>query len=268
MGYYGKEKIRQMSRSILPCVAQSRKSIKKDLNARRRKNRRDNNQLLQKYRHHTVDDIINMYYDSSDDFEVYVEMHQGVGWDDIVQERRDRDHLNHFIRWAKDLTKDMDPQDRYPYMKSIMPKNAMGAHAMTHLELELDPQFYNQHEEYVRRAAERRRQSRQRRNEIYEIVKEISASKHETRMLNDYFQRHVKPISYRLPCSSGDPSAIKYGYINQYYKNLSCKIIPQLDRDYKKFFETVFQGKDEACCLGARHRHSDWYKTLIQYIER
>lgn len=56
-------------------------------------------------------------------------------WDYIVEDRRGADKLNHFLRWAYETTKDLDPGDRYVHFKKILPDNLIGHHALSHMRM-------------------------------------------------------------------------------------------------------------------------------------
>lgn len=116
MPTYGDEKVLDMIRSILPSTA--RKSARDD---KRHGNQRHRSQVRQALQ--TGDKRANLR-----------DGRRYSGWDDVVSERRNHDKISHFQRWAAEITKDMAPEDRLPYMWSLIPNNKIGRHAISHLE--------------------------------------------------------------------------------------------------------------------------------------
>ncbi len=118
MVLYGQEKVRQMSRSILPST--KRKVARKNLTAVKRKNRRTINQRLARAYDMEFDGDIT-YYPIRDIREV-------------MFERRAADKLNHYMRWAVERTRNLpDPETRLGYMKALLPQGLIGDHALSHL---------------------------------------------------------------------------------------------------------------------------------------
>jgi hypothetical protein len=59
----------------------------------------------------------------------------------VVQRRRSADKVNPFQRWAVVITRELRPLDRLPAMRGRLPRNLIGAHALSHLRWmpEFDP---------------------------------------------------------------------------------------------------------------------------------
>jgi hypothetical protein len=134
-------KHRDMARSILPSRARSiprqlayvrrtaRRGIARDLATLTRERRGDSNDW---------DDWDD--WDEEGDLRAYpdIEIHQVVRW------RRAADKLNHFERWAIEVTKELPPEDRLGHLRAILPGGLIGDHAMSHLEsrVELNPHHW------------------------------------------------------------------------------------------------------------------------------
>jgi hypothetical protein len=69
------------------------------------------------------------------DREMSIEIRQEVRW------RRQGDKLNHFERWAVQVTRDLRLEDRLSSMAARLPRGLVGDHALSHLEWlpELNP---------------------------------------------------------------------------------------------------------------------------------
>jgi hypothetical protein len=52
----------------------------------------------------------------------------------MVSRRRGADKLNHFERWAVELTREMPVEARLGYLAGVLPPGLIGEHAMSHLE--------------------------------------------------------------------------------------------------------------------------------------
>jgi len=66
----------------------------------------------------------------------------------VVRQRRSADKLNHFERWAIEVTKDLPPHDRLGHLRAVLPGGLIGDHAMSHLRNrpELNPHHYRHHQ--------------------------------------------------------------------------------------------------------------------------
>lgn len=125
-----KPKSFEMARSILPSTARKHaRAEKRELQHRNRTNLRGK---LSKYRGYAAD-IEDIYDDEADDLEHYWTPRFMPGYDTIVSDRREADKLNHFVRWAGEVIKDMDPQEGWDHLRSIVPPGIIGDHALTHL---------------------------------------------------------------------------------------------------------------------------------------
>lgn len=130
MPIYGDEKARQMARSILPSTA--RKGALDDLNEYRRTERKRGNDRLQKYRNLSLSEAIETYEDDNDPLDEWRSIPRACGWDDPVWERRANDKVAPIMRWAEAVTKDMPEGTRLDYLRTIMPNNKIGRHAVSH----------------------------------------------------------------------------------------------------------------------------------------
>lgn len=109
---YGDKKIKNIGRGLLPSTR--RKSAKVDKALASRKARRNTKQDLE-------------YAD-------IIERKRKRDMNYMVMERRNGDKLS-VLRWAKAVTKDLTaPQDRVDYVKSVLPDNMIGRHALGHVE--------------------------------------------------------------------------------------------------------------------------------------
>lgn len=291
MGYYGDEKRRQMIRSILPCKAPSYKGIKRDLNARRRNNRRVNNQLLNRYSGGTVDETIEMYDEFGEDFEFYDEMHQGWGtWEDLVQNRRDRDKLNHFEHWAEQITAHLDPWDRMDYMRKIMPTGMIGAHAMSHLEnaIGYDPIWEDRFKRPYKweiRVAEEKRQKKEFVRAVAEALRSVAHSDTKRAALNKYMASNCTPVLLRFKAREGDEGA-KHTSIQQllksrtetgrwnfqwtyWYTEDDCWNVRTMRgyHDCERMFRDLFRKHNERCISQAHHTHTNWLQSVVDYFK-
>lgn len=119
--YYGKDKSRQMGRSILPSAR--RKGAREDLAAVKRKNRTNIRQALKK-----IDPF------EPDDFEADLNFYPDHEINYIRRDRRAADKLAHFERWAEKITAHLPTEERLGAMKAKLPPGLIGDHAMSHLE--------------------------------------------------------------------------------------------------------------------------------------
>lgn len=123
---YGDQKVKQMCRSILPSSA--RRSARYDKRRIHQRERRAVSQIL-----HEIDS-----YDSAEDCDADLVNPVNFGWygmNDVIYNRRGADKVAPFERWAVARTKDInEPVDRLNYIKSLLPENLIGRHAITHVE--------------------------------------------------------------------------------------------------------------------------------------
>lgn len=119
---YGKDKIRDMTESLLPST--HRKGARDDRRNIHKKNRRRVNTDLNQYE----DDYLPI--ERRDLFE---DNHTDIRY--VMYDRRNGDKVAPFIRWATAITAHLnDPEDRYNYVKRLVPDNLIGRHALTHIE--------------------------------------------------------------------------------------------------------------------------------------
>lgn len=119
---YGKEKVRQMARSILP--SRRGRTAKENLRAIEQRHR-----AMVKRELRLIDEV----GEPRDCFDPHCDPQYEVAFE--VRERRDADKLSHFEKWAVHTTKDIpDPRERVVKMRAMLPKGLIGDHAMTHLE--------------------------------------------------------------------------------------------------------------------------------------
>ncbi len=130
------DKKRTMLRSILPST--KRKEVRKSKRKLHQVQRRRVRHNLGAYKGYE-DQVENLYDELGEDLTDYITPLNGNyrgrrDWDAIVWERRNADKLNHFEHWAWKITRHMPVKDRYDYMRSILPDNLVGRHALSHLE--------------------------------------------------------------------------------------------------------------------------------------
>lgn len=126
------DKHRDMARSILPSKA---RSTTDQLVRTRRVGRRSISRELALLARHAP--VPNDTWDEDTDLRAYpdIEIREIVRW------RRAADKLNHFERWAIEVTKALPLEDRLGHLRAVLPKGLVGEHAMSHLEWrpELNP---------------------------------------------------------------------------------------------------------------------------------
>lgn len=190
--YYGDEKKKQMARSILPST-RSRWA--------RFEQRRINKQNRQKVRQELHKALYDEDYREEGDF--YAE--PDWGW--YVRERQEGDKLNHFMKWAEEITKDVPRDDRLAKIKAILPDNLIGWHAVSHLEFrdhfmtdaELDNQrWYYRDRKDPEIKANRRRQEEARQEREHRLLREIVEDNRIHRLLNQWMNRHHKTNEWHL----------------------------------------------------------------------
>ena len=126
-------KHRNMSRSVLPSTR--RLQAAKDLAIVRRSGRRARARCLARLiglnTSQLLDELDRIDFD-------HLELRQTRDVRDVVRERRYADKVAPLTRWAIGSTKDVRPEDRLSRLATTLPKNLIGAHAMSHLELRRD----------------------------------------------------------------------------------------------------------------------------------
>lgn len=129
-------KSRDMARSILPSRARSSTA---HLTLTRRANRRAIGQKLSYIRRGDRADQED--WDARSDLRAYPDVEIAM----IVRWRRAADKLNHFERWAVEVTKPLPVEDRLGHMRAMLPGGLIGDHAMSHLRRlpELNPDESN-----------------------------------------------------------------------------------------------------------------------------
>ncbi|HJS83726.1 MAG TPA: hypothetical protein VJ742_12930 [Nitrososphaera sp.] len=121
MSSFGDKKVKDMIESLLPSTG--RKKARWDRENAHRKERR-------KSKRWPLDTPVN-------------DRERRIAVNDAKWERRGKDKLS-FIRWAEEVTKHLpDPEDRYNFIKNLVPDNTIGRHALTHLPYEWQPEYRN-----------------------------------------------------------------------------------------------------------------------------
>lgn len=154
-------KSRDMARSILPSRARSTTA---HLALTRRANRHAIGQKLSYIRR--ADRADQEDWDDRWDLRAYPDHEIAM----IVRWRRGADKLNHFERWAVQVTKALPVEDRLAHMRAMLPGGLIGDHAMSHLRRlpELHPEeetgyalrFVRWAEQNAKRQAEERTRMR------------------------------------------------------------------------------------------------------------
>ncbi|HEX7831030.1 MAG TPA: hypothetical protein VF787_15345 [Thermoanaerobaculia bacterium] len=109
------EKLRDMTRSILPSTERER--ARRNKAAVKRRTRRAVHQDI-----HRFDD------DSP------VDLLRDARMRVVVNVRRSYDKVNHFMRWCETLTRGMTLQRKLDYVRALLPKSLIGDHAFSHWE--------------------------------------------------------------------------------------------------------------------------------------
>lgn len=135
MPIYGEAKKRNMCRSVLPSTA--RKGAREDLRNIKQRNRSSiRRELRQIAQPQVADEVVANYDEASCDLSYYP--NADINW--AVRERRDADKIMPLMRWAPHLVRDVRLEDRLSKLRSILPDNLIGRHAISHLEYHDD--FY------------------------------------------------------------------------------------------------------------------------------
>jgi hypothetical protein len=276
MPVYGKEKNKQMGRSILPSNA--RKQIKKRKDGLHRQNRHIVNSSLHTLRGQ-ASNVIDDYEDDNTDFEYYVEPHRSNdGWSDIVYDRRTADHLNHFEVWAYERTKHMRPQDRWSKLSTMIDGDLIGYHAMTHLEfLKHDPLDRNNWHDNLptryRRNHYRGRSyasdNKRIRTELLAALKSIAHDDRKRRKFNEhmikYASRDVQTI-VRWNFDAYDPLLKMIKRYARYEEKIVYEGARTLNgyHDVNKFMIDIFAATRKDPKLGY---HPSWLGTAKAYFD-
>lgn len=135
MPIYGEAKKRDICRSVLPST--KRKGARLDLQQIKQRNRsKVRRELRQIAQPQAADEVVANYDEASYDLNHYP-------YEDIrsaVYDRREGDKLGALTRWAPHLVEDVRREDRLSKLRSILPDNLIGRHAISHLEYHDD--FY------------------------------------------------------------------------------------------------------------------------------
>jgi hypothetical protein len=120
--YYGEEKIKEMSRSVLPSKGR----------VKARKDKRNLNKKVRKYIR------MNLHYINNEDS--YLDSNIDIGHDgredrvEIISNRRDADKLGPFLSWAKNKAKHVPSGEKMNYISGMMNRgNVITDHALSHL---------------------------------------------------------------------------------------------------------------------------------------
>lgn len=127
---YGRDKTRQMIRSILPSTA--RKAARDNKTALVHQNRRWAATALTCYKG-PASDVVDCWEDDTWDL-TYWETPNRHDYGEMIYERRSHDKLGHFEMWAYQRTKHLRPEDRYSKISGLLPNGLIGDHALSHLE--------------------------------------------------------------------------------------------------------------------------------------
>lgn len=167
---YGEEKVLEMTRTALRSSA--RKSAHEALASIKRGHRRKLNTHLREFRGATEVEAEDEWDEGDFRPDTYPQArndlsNSGGWWSDTIAaamwERRDADHLSSFVRWGVEITKHIDdPEERYNYVKRLMPDTLAGRHALSHLTFAIgyDPDYPVRDYGWVRERRERERQER------------------------------------------------------------------------------------------------------------
>lgn len=120
---FGEQKHREMARSILP--SKSRKGARDSLRIIKQQNRTATRQALRRV-------LFDEEYEVEDDVDLGYYPYEKIRG--VVNDRRGRDKIAHFEKWAIKITKDIEtPDGRLAHMRGILPKGLIGDHAISHL---------------------------------------------------------------------------------------------------------------------------------------
>ncbi len=148
---YGEEKALQMARSTL--WSNARKGSRENLNIVRRVNRRSATERLHKYRGARFSCAEEIYDDDEDNLTEYVGPHK-MNFGEAIYDRRSSENVHPFMRWAKEVTKDVPVRERREYLLNLVPDTIAGRHAVSHCWF-LRPEHFD-YEELRRKRQEER----------------------------------------------------------------------------------------------------------------
>lgn len=183
MPTYGAEKRRDMSRSVLPSTS--------------RKSSREYKRIV----HHQVRTKIRTLIareDWDNDSDLYNldpqrnKSYQGIKV--VVRERRGADKVAPLMRWAEANADKLGstPQERYAKLRSMLPPNVIGWHAMTHVEIidefAISPRWWWRYGEEV--SDEERRHAKQERYlQLYEALYKVCTGRRLQKRLNEALRK-------------------------------------------------------------------------------
>ena len=122
---YGKAKRRQMARSLLPSTR--RATAARDLAGLRRGGRRRIRQQLGGLTGE-ADPVAARWTDSAFDWRAWPEEEIK----EAMWARRGHDKLGPFLRWAVEVTRHTEPEERLNALRRLLPPNTIGRHALQH----------------------------------------------------------------------------------------------------------------------------------------
>lgn len=233
---YGDDKIKDMIESLLPSSA--RRRARENRAAAHRKARRATRQNHDRDRTHV--------YEKKRRVEIMEMM-----WD-----RRGADKLS-FVRWAEQVTKHLsDPEDRYNYIKNLVPDNTIGRHALTHLPYEWQPEYRSLYSGERSVTPKERRVYYERRH-MAELLKEIFDTRDGHRNLNGALKYAHNRMGHPKRAWRG-PGYTNMGVVDIEYCD-GC-VQPRLlagIHDIKDFIEDIY----------ASRRHDEWKATVKKFLD-
>jgi len=195
---YGDEKTREMARSILPSSsAKGARDDKRHVNRLTRHNRKQACRKALQFVHGDLN------LEGAEDITEETDFGEGrrrrdIRW--VVDRRQGADKLAHFERWAIKVTGDMgdDPGGRLARMRSILPDDLIGGHAISHLRF-LD-EFKTQRESRwnYKTYADRRNGIRFVRGVVIELLHKIVEDSEALAALNEFIARRHCTIVWKL----------------------------------------------------------------------
>lgn len=141
---YGDEKVRQISRSVLPATRRAARTASRDKRTFHRRNRRIMDSQIQMIRRgSTATDAVEAYDEGAG---VWHDSYSPAARDElayIVSDRRLSDNLGPVRSWTAHLsTQYDDPSDLIEFISRTFPKNLAGRHALSHMESEFGPSTF------------------------------------------------------------------------------------------------------------------------------
>lgn len=193
---FGEEKGRQMARSILPSQWRGAASAKARV---RRKSRHRARAVVAALVRDPYE------WDDGDDLDDDA-THETRMW---VRRRRGSDKLNHFERWATEVTRALPREDRVGWIKAVLPAGLIGEHAVTHL-VRWDA-FESDHEKRMDAAARSRWKRAPRsfldRGEHAALLRRILITDDAHRRLNRALETVVQIADHQSPLRRASGSA-------------------------------------------------------------